>query len=80
MTSHFSIVQLVNLVGWAVAAVCCLSVVYGPHEHIQGTHIDSKQVVALNSAVHRSVWALGVCWVIFACATGYGGKLKFLSI
>ncbi|KAJ8299915.1 hypothetical protein KUTeg_021434 [Tegillarca granosa] len=38
----------------------------------------SVEVSALYNAVHRSVWAAALCWVIFACATGYGGFVNTL--
>ena len=64
-----------NLLGWLVAAACCLSVLYGPFDTFNGKHVSSRQVIALYTALNRPVWCLGVCWVIFACATGHGGML-----
>ena len=34
----------------------------------------SRGVAALYNATNRSAWAVAVCWVIVACATGHGGK------
>lgn len=56
---------------WAIAAVCCLSTLYGLYNDANGAPL-STDVAALYNAVSRSVWSAGVCWVVFACASGYG--------
>lgn len=28
---------------------------------------------ALYMSIHRSAWAVGICWIIYACYTGNGG-------
>ena len=28
---------------------------------------------AFHTATHRFAWAVGLAWLVFACATGYGG-------
>ncbi|XP_060603088.1 nose resistant to fluoxetine protein 6-like [Ruditapes philippinarum] len=69
-----------NLLGWLVATACCLSTLYGNFDSIRGTHIPSKEENALHNALSSSVWGLGVGWVVYACATGYGGIINsFLS-
>ncbi|KAH3886161.1 hypothetical protein DPMN_010162 [Dreissena polymorpha] len=68
------------LLGWLLAAICCLSVLYGNFTTISGRHMPSKHEVALYNSVHSTVWALGVAWVIYACCTGNGGFVnKLLS-
>ncbi|XP_053384254.1 nose resistant to fluoxetine protein 6-like isoform X2 [Mercenaria mercenaria] len=74
------ITRFQNLLGWFLAAVCCLSTLYGNFDSVRGKHIPSKEESALHNAVNPSVWALGVGWVVYACATGYGGIINsFLS-
>ena len=63
-----------DLFGWLIAAICCLSVVYGPYGTYSGKAVAGRDVIALYTALNRPVWALGVCWVIYSCATGGGGK------
>ncbi|RUS88829.1 hypothetical protein EGW08_003374, partial [Elysia chlorotica] len=64
--------KLTNCVGWAVAAAVALAVVYGLFESTNG-HPISTDVGALYNALARTAWGASVSWVIFACATGYGG-------
>lgn len=61
------------LLGWAVAAICCLSVLYGVRDTYQG-HPMNLDTAALYNSVSRTVWAVGLGWLVFACCTGYGGK------
>ncbi|KAL5012239.1 hypothetical protein ScPMuIL_010790 [Solemya velum] len=68
-----------NLLGWAGATILCLSVLYGTNDIFQG-HPFTMEVSALYNALHRTVWGIGLCWLIFACATGNGGPINtFLS-
>ncbi|WAR03139.1 NRF6-like protein [Mya arenaria] len=66
------------LLGWALAAVCCMSVLYGNYDSVRGVHIPSRYESALYTATHSTVWAVGVSWVIYACCTGYGGFVNTL--
>ena len=66
--------QLAVCVGWAVALAVGLAVVYGLYENNNG-HPVSTDVAALYNALNRIAWGAAVCWVIFACATGYGGEI-----
>ncbi|KAK2175029.1 hypothetical protein NP493_758g01001 [Ridgeia piscesae] len=69
----------VGLWGWTVATVGNVSVVYGLYNMMNG-HPVSVGVSAFYNAVSRTVWAIGVAWVIFACVTGHGGFVnKLLS-
>ena len=58
---------------WLVAFICCTSVLYGNYEEISGKVQVKQDVDSLYTAVARSVWSVGVAWVIFACANGSGG-------
>ncbi|KAL5006773.1 hypothetical protein ScPMuIL_015579 [Solemya velum] len=70
---------LVVIIGWGFAAFCCMSSLYGLTDAWQTYHL-SVSVSALYNAIGRQAWALGLCWVIFACSTGYGGVVNsFLS-
>lgn len=63
------------VVGWLAAVALALTVVVGTfHAHpIQG-------LSSLYNSLAKIAWSLSLCWVIFACATGYGGFVNhFLS-
>lgn len=60
--------QLANIVGWLASAACLLSLVYGLYE------VNLSVVAgAAYSSLSHSAWALGLGWVVVACATGNGG-------
>jgi len=67
------IVQVLVALFWILAAVCNLSVLYGLYDSVNGNVHLSELVKSLYAAVHRTAWAVGVAWVIFACITGNGG-------
>ena len=73
MQMSFRSFQIVNLGAWALAAGAALAIVYGLHGPINDDPL-SNEISALYNATHRTVWGACVCWVIFACATGNGGK------
>ena len=63
------------LLGWCVAAALCLSVVYGPYKaQTLKIHV-SFDISSFYNSTFRVVWSIGLCWVIFACCTGYGGNV-----
>ncbi|XP_060070113.1 nose resistant to fluoxetine protein 6-like [Ylistrum balloti] len=71
--------KLTVLIGWALSLTCVTSVVYGTLEENKG-HLNSLQVDGIYNAMCKTVWSLGLAWIIFACNTGYGGVItEFLS-
>ncbi|XP_064616859.1 LOW QUALITY PROTEIN: nose resistant to fluoxetine protein 6-like [Liolophura sinensis] len=67
------------MLGWAIAAICCLSVLYGVYDTYHG-HPMNLDTAALYNSVSRTVWAVGLGWLVIACCTGYGGFVNtFLS-
>lgn len=67
------------MIGWALATGTALLVLYGLYDDINGERL-STDVAALYNTVHRTVWGACVAWVIFACATGYGGTYTIFMI
>ncbi|XP_053380233.1 nose resistant to fluoxetine protein 6-like [Mercenaria mercenaria] len=70
--------KVVNLVGWSVATAMAVSVLYGLYTSDGSPPDFSNSVSALYNATSRTAWGLSVAWVIFACATGYGGPVNAL--
>ena len=67
------------LLGWIAATASGLAVLYGLYDHTTGNPMD-VDTAAFYNAMNRPVWGAVVCWVIFACASGYGGPINtFLS-
>ncbi|KAL4219409.1 hypothetical protein ACF0H5_021989 [Mactra antiquata] len=71
--------KLYNIIGWTLATTFGLMVVYGLYRS-DGTEHLSTLTAAFYNATNRSVWGACVAWVVYACATGYGGPVNsFLS-
>ncbi|CAG2200088.1 unnamed protein product [Mytilus edulis] len=64
--------KYLNLVLWAVFTAIASAALYGVYRDYNG-HPFSTDLAATFNTLHRTAWSLGVCWVIFACATGNGG-------
>lgn len=64
--------------GWTTAAVTCLAVVFGVFGFYQRDHAYSAVEAGLYAGLHRTAWAAGVAWVVFACITGHGGPVNAL--
>jgi len=64
--------KTVVVIGWMLATASALAVQYGMFEETNGNPV-STEVAALYNSLHRITWGAAVCWVIFACANGYGG-------
>jgi len=61
-----------------VFAASASAVLYGVYEDFNGNYMSIDVAVVYNT-LHKTVWGAAVSWVIFACATGNGGKM-FQSI
>lgn len=61
------------LVGWAIAAVVGIAVVYGLWHWMAIRQIPSRIVSAVYNALARTAWALVLAWITLACLSGYGG-------
>ncbi|XP_035212889.1 nose resistant to fluoxetine protein 6-like [Stegodyphus dumicola] len=71
--------KLAQSAGWAVSSASCLAVLFATYSWSRGNRADPAEGV-IYAVLHRTVWAAGVAWVLFICATGHGGILnKFLS-
>lgn len=69
--------KVANALGWLIATTLALLVLYGLYTP-DGTPNLGEDTSALYNATFRTVWGICVAWVIFACATGYGGPVNSL--
>lgn len=63
------------MVGWTIAFVVGLSLVYGLYPGIPEGKLLSINVAAFYAAVSRPVWTFCLTWIVVACSKGYGGTL-----
>ena len=73
MNVFFFSVKALVILGWLVAAFFNLSVLYGLYNEANG-HPLPIAADSIYAGTHRIVWAMGLGWLIFACATGHGGR------
>ncbi|XP_045192777.2 O-acyltransferase like protein-like [Mercenaria mercenaria] len=74
---RFRIPVMINLACWllCIGAVC--SIVYGPFTKDDEHIFTAEQSTAYNT-LFRTGWGVAICWIVFACATGYGGWINEL--
>jgi hypothetical protein len=58
---------------WVLAAVCLVAPILVQHQFIQDEFVPSRLEFALYKTISKLMWSLGLSWVIFVCASGYGG-------
>ncbi|GFU45828.1 nose resistant to fluoxetine protein 6 [Nephila pilipes] len=68
----FYIPLRVNLIGWLLAFLSALTVLYGVYDWNQG-NVPGIVVSTLYTCTNKFVWSLALAWVTFACVTGNGG-------
>ncbi|XP_054723549.1 nose resistant to fluoxetine protein 6-like [Uloborus diversus] len=64
-----------QILGWTLATASAMTSVYGVYGTAEDAALRAFYIVG-----HRFGWALGVGWLVYACASGCGGKVnRFLS-
>ena len=72
--------QMFVVVMWAVAIAVNLALLYGLYPYNkETTFIEPVWLNDLHAVTHRTVWALIVAWITYACLTGWGGILPLIS-
>ncbi|XP_054710298.1 uncharacterized protein LOC129219995 [Uloborus diversus] len=75
----FKLSKKIQVLCWALAFTSSFSIIYGSVDWNRGRKPTVAETV-FYASLSKSAWALSVAWVIFACATGYGGHVnRFLS-
>ncbi|CAG0905565.1 unnamed protein product, partial [Darwinula stevensoni] len=65
--------------GWALSTGVALAILYGLKEPFRfGGKKLTPEMAAFYGGVHRTVWAMCIAWVVFACVHGYGGFVNTL--
>ena len=63
------------MVGWSLATAAAISVLYGLWTDDFTTQKLGPDMSALYNATGRTAWGASLAWVVFACVTGYGGRI-----
>ena len=65
------------MIGWSVAFIVAMGLVYGPHKAIvPGNREWDTDENILFGAFQHPLWGLVIAWVIYACHYGYGSKFN----
>ena len=75
ITSYVVTLQLFYAFGWFAAFGLAFAVVYGPYTATMHTWSEAENIIY--GMTFRLVWAVALCWVIYACHNGYGSKMGF---
>ena len=60
--------------GWIIAIGCMIITGISAHPFQQKSYQYSAVDAAFYSALTRPLWSLAIAWIIFSCASGFGGK------
>ncbi|VDK69671.1 unnamed protein product [Litomosoides sigmodontis] len=60
--------------GWTFASIACFWAIFGLYPALQGW--DWRMYHLLYGGFHRTVFALAMAWLIYACHTGSGGIIN----
>ncbi|VEN36436.1 unnamed protein product [Callosobruchus maculatus] len=69
---------VVAFVGWTFATFCVTSVVLIAHMFHLEDYVYNKMFSSLFLSCSRSVWTIGLMWIIFACVNNCGGVVNFI--
>ena len=72
--------QVCVCVGWTVALGLHYLLIFGMYPYYRDGRISmSTEMDALYNATHRTIWAIGLAWIVYACAHGLGGMSSSLA-
>ena len=71
--------KIVTLVGWAIAAIVGMGLVYGPRDSILPDAREWSQAEKiLYGTFERLLWSFVLAWVTYACYYRAGGLISYL--
>ena len=78
-TSCLSTLQYQAAVGWSLAALTGVLVVFGMWDcnYPLTPHRWTPTTAVVYGGLHRTAWAAAVAWVVWACHKGYGGGIRY---
>lgn len=69
------------VIGWLLAMALCMLAVYGNYNRgdCEGCKPWSGWFASAYYVSYKDLFSLGIAWLMFACCTGYGGKINTLN-
>ena len=62
---------------WISACVTCAAILFGMYPYFNEIREPGKLEIIAYGSFHRTMWALALSWIIYACAFGYAGDIMF---
>lgn len=76
----FHLLQIFNLLAWGKSLLMMAAVIFAYYPYAQPNSDSTALEFGLYEALSRVAWSIALCYIIFACAHGYGGPVNwFLS-
>lgn len=66
------------ILGWLLAIMAGLSVIFGPRGMYFDTHVYNRLEASFYAGFHRQVFVLSVSWIVFCCMHGYAGPINYI--
>ena len=73
---RFKINILLNIIGWTLSLLMGIIIMYGLYPYQDSWKLMPRELDITYLALSRIAWAVGVAYVIFACANGNGGFIN----
>lgn len=75
--SNVKISRIQVCVGWTATLVLMVGCIFGNHVFLRQDHQHDRFESSCVISMIRILWSVGVLWIIWASANGYGGKFVF---
>lgn len=62
-----------TLIGWIVTIILAGIILYAPQKIILIKYLRLESTMYIS--FHRIGWSIMICWMIYACTMGHGGKV-----
>lgn len=60
---------------WLISGIVACATIFAPIELMNKPYNVIEH--SIYNGIHRHAWSMAMCWIIFACHQGYGGKFRY---
>jgi len=64
------------ILGWSIATILGLWSLFSPWRQARRDYVYDVEEAAHYAVIGPVIWAVALCWLIFACFTEHGGLLR----